>query len=156
MNAKHDVDPIPPGPRLTPYLAVHDAGRAVDFYVRVLGMEEVSRLQMDDGRLGHVELAIGNARIFLSDEFPEIDVKGPKARGGASVSLHLYVENVDAVVAAAVEAGATQEGETKDEFHGDRSAKLVDPWGHRWMLASCIENVSAEEVERRFAEGSES
>jgi len=151
MNCTTNVSPIPAGPRLTPYLAVSDAAEAIEFYIGVLGMREVSRMQMDDGRVGHAELAIGNARVFLSDEFPEMGVQGPNTRGGTTVSLHLYVADIDGVVVAALAAGATQHGETKDEFHGDRSAKLVDPWGHRWMLASRIEEVSAEEVERRFA-----
>lgn len=152
MSADEKVAPIPPGPRLVPYLAVSDARAAIEFYVDVLGMQEDSRIEMDDGRIGHAELALGHAKLYVADEFPEIDIVGPATRGGTTVSLHLYVEDVDAVVAAALEAGATQEGATKNALHGDRTAKIVDPFGHRWLLATRIEEVSAEEIARRYGE----
>ena len=152
MSTDEEVSPIPPGPRLVPYLAVGDARAAIRFYVEVLGMSETSRIEMDDGRIGHAELSLGHAELYLSDEFSEIDVVGPATRGGTSVSLHLYVEDVDAVVAAAREAGATQQGETQNKPHGDRTATVIDPFGHRWMLATRIEEVSAEEVARRYGQ----
>ncbi|MBL4688839.1 MAG: VOC family protein [Nannocystaceae bacterium] len=128
------IDPIPPGPRLVPYLAVDDATAALKFYVDVLGMQEQNRIPMDDGRIGHAELALGNAQLFLSDEFPEIGVIGPKQCGGSPVSLLLYVRDVDAVVERVLAAGGSQEGETKDEVFGARTAKVRDPFGHRWFL----------------------
>lgn len=146
------IDPIPPGPRLIPSLIVRDATAALAFYVRALGFVETTRLRMSDGRIGHAELELGTARIYLADEFPEVHCTGPDPERGTSVSLSLYVHDVDAVVATAVEAGATLEGEVKNEFYGDRTARLRDPFGHRWMLHARIEELSHEEVERRFAQ----
>lgn len=103
-------------------------------------------------KIGHAELSGPEMILYVSDEFPDMGGTSPKSLGGSAVSLMLYVEDVDAVVAKALENGATQDGETKDEFHGDRSAKIVDPFGHRWFLSTQIEEVSHEEVERRFAE----
>lgn len=139
-----------------PYLTVGDARAAIRFYTEVLGMTEASRIEMDDGRIGHAELSLGEAKMYLADEFPEIDVASPATRGGTTVSLHLYVEDVDAVVAAARNAGATQQGETKDQLHGDRAATIVDPFGHRWLLATRIEAVSAEEIARRYGQSTPS
>ncbi|HJL17398.1 MAG TPA: VOC family protein [Sandaracinaceae bacterium LLY-WYZ-13_1] len=147
-----DIDPIPPGLRLISYLAVRDAEAALAFYADVLGASVITKIPMGDGRLGHAELALpGDARLFLSDEFPEMNVAGPAALGGTPVSLMLYVEDVDATAARAVEKGAELQGAIEDQIHGDRTARLVDPFGHRWFLSSRIEEVGPEEIERRYA-----
>jgi PhnB protein len=144
------VDPIPPGPRMIPCLSVRNAADALAFYCRAFGFEETMRLDMDDGRVGHAELALGDVRIFLADEFPELDFMGPASRGGTTVTLVLYVKDVHAAAAAATEAGATLEGEVKDELYGERTARLRDPFGHRWSLQARIEELTNEEVERRM------
>lgn len=144
------VTPIPAGPRIRPYLACHDADAAIAYYTEVFGMELRSCLRMGE-KVGHAELGGPDLILYLSDEFPEMGVTSPRSLGGTAVSLMLYVDDVDAVVAKALERGARQEGETKDEFHGDRSAKIVDPFGHRWFVSTQIEEVSRDEVERRFA-----
>ncbi|MEM6294576.1 MAG: VOC family protein [Myxococcota bacterium] len=145
------VPPIPPGPRLRPYLACHDAAAAIDFYTAVFGMTEVARLEMPDGSIAHAEVALGEEYLYLSSEFPDMGVVGPMTAGHSTLALMLYVENVDAVVEKVLAAGGTQDGETKDEFFGDRSAKIVDPFGHRWFLHQQIEEVTPEEMKRRFA-----
>ena len=134
---------------LQPYLAVRDAAAAIEVYTRVFGAREVYRLRMGD-KLGHAELDIGSARLLISDEFPEMGVVGPLGQEGHSVSLLLYVEDVDATVTRALDEGFTQEGETKNEFFGDRAAKLRDPFGHRWMVHQKVETLALEEIVRRF------
>jgi PhnB protein len=137
---------------LQPYLIVADATAAIDFYIAAFGAVEAMRLMQPDGRVGHAQLRIGSAGIMLADEFPEFDNLGPLALGGTSVSLHLVVPDVDATVAAAVAAGATLEGEVTDQFYGNRSGLIVDPFGHRWMVQTPIEEISAEEMQRRLDE----
>ena len=137
---------------LQPYLSVADAAAAIDFYVAVFGAVETMRLSQPDGRIGHAELRIGSAGLMLADEFPDMGFVGPLARGGTSVALHLSVPDVDATVAAALEAGATLEREVVDEFYGQRSGVILDPFGHRWMIQTPIEEVSAEEMQRRLDE----
>jgi PhnB protein len=149
-TAMSTVDPIPPGPRLIPSLSVRDAAEALTFYGRAFGFRVTMRLDMKDGRVGHAELELAGARFYLADEFPELDIVGPAARGGTTVSLVLHVEDVHATVKAATEAGALLEGEVKDEFYGARAARLRDPFGHRWMLQQRIEDLSEAEVVRRF------
>ena len=143
--------PIPPGPRLRPYIACNDAKAAIEFYQAVFGMEVETILTMPDGKVGHAELKLPDLWLYLSDEFPGMGVRSPTTLGGTAVSLSLYVEDVDAVVATAVKAGATQEREIKDEFFGDRVGVIVDPFGHRWFVQTQIEEVGTEEMERRFA-----
>jgi len=137
---------------LQPYLSVADAAAAIDFYVAVFGAVETMRLTQPDGRIGHAELRIGSSGIMLADEFPDMGFVGPLVRGGTSVSLHLSVPDVDATVAAAVDAGATLERAVVDEFYGQRSGTILDPFGHRWMIQTPIEEVSAEEMQRRLSE----
>ena len=137
---------------LQPYLSVADAAAAIDFYVAVFGAVETMRLTQPDGRIGHAELRIGSAGLMLADEFPDMGFVGPLVRGGTSVSLHLSVPDVDATVAAAVDAGATLERAVVDEFYGQRSGVILDPFGHRWMIQTPIEEVSAEEMQRRLDE----
>ena len=145
--------PIPEGyPRVTPYLQVDDAAAAIDFYTSVLGATERMRMPMPGDRIGHAELELGNSVIMLADEFPEMDALGPKTVGGTPVTLHTYVEDVDGVFQRAVEAGAKALREPEDRFYGDRSGELEDPFGHRWSLATHVEDVPPDEMERRMAE----
>jgi PhnB protein len=144
------VSPVPEGQRLFPYLSIRGAERAIGFYVEAFGATERYRLPMPDGRIGHAGLAIDGVSFWLADEYPEMNVKGSESLGGTSVSLALYVPDVDAFVAHAVARGATVERAPKDEFYGDRTGILLDPFGHRWMIHSRREEVSPEEMKRRM------
>jgi PhnB protein len=152
MSAK----PIPEGYHsVTPYIVVDDAAAALDFYKRAFGAVELLRMPMGD-RIGHAEIRIGDSHVMLADEFPEMDKLGPKSRGGPTASLMVYLEDVDAAFARALAAGATQERAVEDQFYGDRSGSLFDPFGHCWMLSTHIEDVPEDEMQRRmaaFAEG---
>ncbi len=146
------VKPIPDGYHsVTPYLITKGAAAAIDFYTVAFGAVEIMRLDMPGGKIGHAELQIGDSRVMLADECPEMDALAPQSPGSAGVSFCLYVEDADAVVARAVEAGATVRRELKDQFYGDRSAVLEDPFGHVWTVATHIEDVSPEEIDRRMA-----
>ena len=146
------VRPVPQGYHtVTPYLAVKRAAEAIDFYKRAFGASEVSRLRMPDGKIGHAEIQIGDSRIMLSDEFPEYGARSPESIGATPVSIHLYVEDVDSLVAQAAAAGATITSPAKDYEYGERQANLKDPFGHSWTLATFKEQVSAEEYQRREA-----
>lgn len=143
--------PIPEGySSLTPYLLVDGAAKAIDFYAKAFGARELSRLEMGD-RIGHAEVKIGDSVVMLSDEFPEMDFLGPKARGGATSSLLFYVEDVDQAFRRAVEAGCDTLQEPQDQFWGDRMGTLSDPFGHRWSLATHIEDVSPDQMRERMA-----
>jgi PhnB protein len=147
-----DVKPIPEGyPRVTPYLHVSGAAAAIDFYTDILGAEERMRMPGPDGKLGHAELQIGESIVMLADEFPDMGIRGPKSIGGTAVTLHLYVEDVDAVFDAALTAGATSIRPVENQFYGDRTAQFEDPFGHRWNIASHVEDVPPEEMEKRMA-----
>ncbi len=147
-----DVTPIPDDyPQVTAYLCVEGAAAAIDFYGRVFGATERLRMDQPDGRVGHAELTIGSGLVMLSDEFPEMGMRGPRTLGGTPVTLSVYVEDVDAVFAAALAAGATALREPADQFYGDRSGQFEDPFGHRWSVASRIEIVDGEEMQRRIA-----
>jgi PhnB protein len=147
------VDPIPSEyPRVIPYLSVDDAGKAIDFYCDVIGATEQVRMVGPDGKIGHAELAIGRSLIMLADPFPGVSAPTPPALGGSPVALMVYVEDVDDVFARALEAGAKELRPLQDQFYGDRSGEFEDPFGHRWNVASHVEDVSAEEMERRSAE----
>jgi PhnB protein len=135
----------------TPYLVVRGAAEALGFYQRAFGAVEAFRIDDPSGRVGHAEAAIGRARFMLSDEWPELGIVGPKTLGGSAVMIHVYVEDVDALVARAVEAGATLHRAARDQFYGDREAQLVDPFGHRWSFATRFEDVTPEEMKRRAA-----
>jgi uncharacterized glyoxalase superfamily protein PhnB len=136
-------------PAVSVYLCAHDAAAAIDFYRAAFGAEETLRMTADDGRIGHAEITIAGTTVMLSDEHPEIGVVSPQSLGGTPVTLHLLVEDVDAVHARAVEAGATVEREPADQFHGNRTATLRDPFGHRWMLTQPIEAVTVEDLADR-------
>jgi PhnB protein len=146
------VSPIPAEyPRVTPYLIIKGASDAVDFYVDVLGAQERMRMGGPDGTIGHAELSVGDAMIMLADEHPDMGVVSPKTIGGTPVLIHVYVEDVDAVFARAIAAGATELQAVEDKFYGDRGGTFEDPFGHRWSIASHVEDVSPEEMERRAA-----
>jgi len=134
-----------------PYLRVRRATEAIDFYARAFGATELFRLTEPSGRIGHAELQFGPSVIMLSEEFPEHGILGPESTGGASVSIHLHVEDVDAVFARSVAAGATSVRPPKDQFYGERSGSVRDPFGHEWLLGQHIEEVAPEEMQRRYA-----
>ena len=146
------VKPIPDGYEgATPYLICKDAARALEFYQRAFGATESMHMPMLDGKVGHAEIRIGRATVMLADEFPEMGVLAPQAPGSAAVSILIYVENVDALVARAVAAGATIQRPLADQFYGDRSCTLADPFGHVWTFATHQENVPLEEMKKRAA-----
>lgn len=147
------VNPIPEGyPRVIPYLAIAGANEAIDFYTNVLGFKERMRMPGPDGKVGHAELELGDSMLMLADEFPDMGNKGPKSIGGSPVTVSLYVENVDDVFKRAIAAGATEISPLSDQFYGDRTGAFEDPFGHRWHVASHVEDVSPEEMEKRAAE----
>ncbi len=148
-----DVSPIPEGyPRVTPYLHVNGAAAAIDFYTVILGADERMRMPAPEGKIGHAELQIGESIIMLADEFPDMDVRGPKSIGGTPVTLYVYVEDVDAVFDAALAAGASALRAVENQFYGDRTAQFEDPFGHPWSIATHVEDVPPEEMEKRMAE----
>lgn len=148
------VNPIPEGyPRLTPYLIIDGAAAAIEFYTEVLGATERMRMPGDTpDRIGHAELQFGDSVVMLADEFPQMEALSPTTVGGTPVSLMLYVEDVDATFEQAIKAGARSLRDPEDQFYGDRSATVEDPWGHHWNLASHIEDVDPDEMQRRMAE----
>jgi PhnB protein len=145
------VRPIPEGYHsVTPALLVRGAAEAIDFYTRAFGARELGRMPAPDGqRIWHAELQIGDARLMLADEFPEMGGHAPESLGGTPVSLHLYVEDADAVIQRAVDAGATVIQPPMDAFWGDRYGRIKDPFGHEWSVATHIEDVSEEEMRQR-------
>jgi uncharacterized glyoxalase superfamily protein PhnB len=145
------VKPIPEGLHtLTPYLVVRGAAEAIAFYKKAFGAAELSRMPMSDGKLiGHAHLKIGDSNLFLSDEMPGMGGKAPPPGGGGPVGLHLYVEDVDAAFQRAVAAGCTAKMPPMDMFWGDRFAKLTDPFGHDWSMATHKEDLSPEEMKKR-------
>jgi PhnB protein len=147
------VSPIPEGYHsVTPYLLIGGASAAIDFYVRAFGAVEGLRLTGPDGRIGHAEIRIGDSHLMLADEHPEMDFLGPQSRGGTCVTMHLYVSDADAVFARAIAAGAKELRPLCDQFYGDRSGAVTDPWGHVWSIASRIEDITSDEIQRRFQE----
>ena len=134
---------------VTPYLIIRGAAKAIDFYKDIFGASERMRMEAPGGKIGHAELAIGDAVIMLSDEWPEMDCTGPEAFGGSPVSLLIYVDDVDATARRAVDAGATLKRPPKDEFWGDRMGTVADPFGHIWLIATHVEDVPEEEMQRR-------
>jgi len=134
---------------VTPYLACKDAARAIDFYKQAFGAAEMMRMPAPGGKIGHAEVKISDSRVMLTDEYPEMDFLGPLARGGTTVHIHVYVKDVDAMVERAVAAGAKLIREVKDQFYGDRSGSLQDPFGHIWHLATHKEELSKAEMRKR-------
>lgn len=137
-------------PQLAPYVTVKTAASAIEFYTAAFGAHELYRLTMPDGKLGHAELQIGDSRLMLSDEHPDAGALSPVSIGGTPVSLHLYVPDVDACVARAVSLGASVLRAVKDEFYGDRTGMVVDPFGHKWHLSTRQESVEPQEMQRRL------
>ena len=147
-----DVKPIPDGyPRVIPYLSVDGATAAIDFYTSVLGATERMRMPAPGGKIGHAELELGDSVIMLADVFPEMGGQSPQTIGGTPVAVMTYVEDVDAVFAKAIAAGATVERPVENQFYGDRAGQFVDPFGHKWFVATHVEDVPPDEMERRAA-----
>jgi PhnB protein len=145
------VEPIPAEyPGVTPYLAVNDAAAAIEFYKTGFGATELMRLPGPDGKIGHAEVKIGNAIVMLADEHPDAGHISPKSLGGSTVKLHMYVEDVDSFFENAVAAGAKVLISITDQFYGDRSGRLEDPFGHVWLVSTHIEDVSPEEMQKRM------
>lgn len=145
------IKPIPDGYHtITPYLIVKGAAGALDFYKKAFGVEELMRFADPSGKIGHAEIRIGDSTIMLADEVPEMGIRSPQTLGGSAVSLVLYVEDVDRLFARAVAAGAKPTRPVKDQFYGDRTGTLTDPFGHVWTIATHKEDVSPEEMHRRM------
>jgi PhnB protein len=145
------VKPIPEGYHtVTPYLIVKDAVRAIEFYKKAFGATEIMRFEMPGGKLGHAEIRVGDSVVMLADEVPEMGIKGPQSLGGAGVSMAVYVTDVDARFNQAVAAGATVTRPLKDQFYGDRSGTLTDPFGHIWTIATHKEDVPMQEMKKRM------
>jgi PhnB protein len=146
------VKPIPEGyHNVTPYLYVRAAASAIDFYKKVFGATEIMRMPGSNGKIMHAELRIGDSVVMLADENPQTGVMSPQTVGGYSMGLLLYLENVDAVIQKAVESGAKLLRPIKNQFYGDRSGSLLDPFGHMWTVATHVEDVSPEEMKKRMA-----
>ena len=147
------TNPIPEGyGGLMPSLAVHDAAQAIEFYKQALGATERMRMPTADGKVGHAELEVGGSVIMLSDPFPQATLRPPKELGGTSMGVFLYVDDVDAFVQRAVDAGATLTMPVEDMFWGDRYGKVTDPFGHEWQIATHTEDLTPEEMSERAKE----
>jgi uncharacterized glyoxalase superfamily protein PhnB len=133
-----------------PYLRVRGASEAIAFYTHAFGATELFRLAEPSGRIGHAEIKIGPATLMLADEYPEHDIKGPQSLGGTTVSIHLHVANVDEAFERAVSAGASVVKPLMDQFYGERSGTLRDPFGHEWLLGGHLESMTPEEMQRRY------
>jgi PhnB protein len=146
------VKPIPDNyPQVMPYLSIDGAAKAIDFYKQVFGATERMRMEAPGGKIGHAELEIGNSVVMLADVFPESGATPGKPGAGSPVSIMVYVEDVDAVWQKAVDAGANGTRKVEDQFYGDRAGGFEDPFGHHWHVASHVEDVPPEEMERRAA-----
>src|SRR5262249_11683375 len=136
------VKPIPDGYHsVTPYLIINGAAKALEFYKKAFGAIELFRMPQPDGKIGHAEIKIGDSPIMLADESPDRGFRGPQALGGSSIGLMIYVDDVDKVFNQAVAAGAKVERPVKNQFYGDRSGGVIDPFGHVWYIATHIEDV---------------
>ena len=146
------IPPIPHGYHtVTPYLIVRHAALAIEFYTAAFNALEMLRLSSPDGKVAHAEIKIGDSRVMLADEFPEWGAIGPQTIGGTTIGICLYVEDCDALFAQAIAAGAKQERPLTDQFYGDRSGTIIDPFGHKWTIATHKEDVSSDEMSKRFA-----
>jgi PhnB protein len=144
--------PIPDGYHsATPYLIVNDAAGAIEFYKQAFGAMVLVRMSKPNRKIGHAEIKIGDSIIMLADEFPEINARSPRSLGGSPASILLYVDNVDTTFAKAVEAGAKVQRPLADQFYGDRTGGIEDPFGHVWYIATHVEDVSPEEMKKRAA-----
>jgi PhnB protein len=138
--------------QISPYMGFKDASRAIEFYIKAFDAKERYRLTEPSGRIGHAEVCIGRATIMLSDEYPDFGAVSAQTLGGCPIALQLYVTDVDAVVARAVKAGATVLRPVKDEFYGDRAGQIADPFGYKWMIATRNQDMSPQEMQRRWSE----
>jgi PhnB protein len=146
------VKPIPDGyTSITPYLAIDGAAAAIEFYKKAFNAVEILRMEGPDRKIGHAEIQIGNARIMLADEFPEMLIRSPKTLGAAGISIVLYVDDVDLTYPQAIAAGGTEIRPLQDQFYGDRSATLKDPFGHVWTVSTHIADYTDEELRERAA-----
>ncbi|MFQ5700523.1 MAG: VOC family protein [Acidobacteriota bacterium] len=144
------VKPIPEGfHTITPHLTIPDASAAIEFYKKAFGAEEIFRMPSPDGKIMHAEIRIGDSPIMLNDEMPDYGCRGPKMIGGSPVTIHLYVTDADAFMKRAEEAGAKVEMPLQDQFWGDRYGKIEDPFGHKWSIATHIEDPTPEQVAER-------
>jgi uncharacterized glyoxalase superfamily protein PhnB len=134
------------------YLCVGNANQAIDFYTRAFGAKETFRLTEPGGRVGHAELDFGGTTLMLSDEYPEYNIRAPQPAAGTSVTIHLHVDNADEMIDRAVKAGAKIEVPIQDHSHGERGGCIRDPFGHRWNIGHSIEDVSPDEMQRRYSE----
>ena len=149
--APRKVKPIPEGYHaITPYLSIRDATRAIEFYTKAFGAKLKLRLDAPGGEVGHKEMKIGDSIVMLADESPEMEFMSPKAHGGTSVLMHLYVKDVDATIAKAAAAGARVIRPVKDQFYGDRAGGVEDPFGHRWYIATHKEELTKAQIKRRM------
>ncbi len=147
------VKPVPEGYHtVTPHLIVNDGAAALEFYKKAFGAVELFRMARPDGRIGHAEIKIGDSPVMLADEHPEIRALSPQSVGGSPVSIHLYVADVDAMFNQAVAAGASVVRPLQNQFYGDRTGGVKDPFGYQWYIATHVENVSPEELQRRAAQ----
>ena len=147
------VKPVPDGyPQITPYLFVDDAQAAIDFYSSVFGVTERMRMPGPDGKIGHAELQLGDSLLMVADEFPEMGGRSPRTVGGSPVIVSVYVADVDAVFERAAQAGATVVRPVETQFYGDRAGQFEDPFGHQWSVATHVEDVPPDELERRAAQ----
>jgi len=148
-NAPRKVAPIPAGYNtVTPYLAIQGAAAAIDFYKKVFGALELMRMPGPQGKLGHVEIKVGDSKIMLADESEQMNFRSPKAHGGTPVHIMVYVKDVDATVAKAIEAGAKMMREVQDMFYGDRTGSIEDPFGHFWHVSTHVRDVTVKEMKR--------
>jgi PhnB protein len=146
------VKPIPEGyPQVIPYLTVEGAGAAIDFYLSVFGARERVRMPGPDGKVGHAELELGDSVIMLADASPDMGNRTPQSLGGTPVTMMVYVDDVDAVFERAIKAGATEDRKVEDQVYGDRAGQIVDPFGHKWFIATHVEDVPPEEMAKRAA-----
>lgn len=145
-----NVRPVPESfHTATPYLIITNAARAIEFYKSVFAATDLTRLATPEGKVGHAEIQIGDSRLMLADEFPEWDARSPRTLGGSVVHILRYVQDVDAVVSRALGAGATLFKPVADQFYGDRTGSITDPFGQKWTIATHEEDVSPEEMKRR-------
>jgi PhnB protein len=148
-----DAKPIPDGyPRVTPYLIVDGGDAAIEFYTKVLGTTERMRMPSPGNRIGHAELALGDSLIMLADEHPEMGALAPGSVGGTPVIISVYVDDVDAVFERALAEGAKSTRPVENQFYGDRTGQFEDPFGHRWSVATHVEDVPPQEMTKRAAE----
>jgi PhnB protein len=146
-----DVKPIPEGYHsLTPYLIIDGAAEAMEYYKKAFGAVELFRME-HEGKIGHAEMKIGDSPFMLADEHPAQGHRGPKALGGSAVGLMIYVDDVDTIYKQAIDAGGTEDRALQDQFYGDRSGTLTDPFGHVWTIATHKEDLAPEEIEKRMA-----